>query len=68
MAARSVPTPIGCSGGQNESGRAQAYTPERAKKMYLNARKGEVSQSTIDGYYHRLKQFIRWCDERVSRK
>ena len=42
----------------------EPITPERAKKMYLNARKGEVSQSTLDGYHYRLKHFIRWCDER----
>jgi len=37
--------------------------PERAKEMYLNARKHEVSQSTFDGYHYRLKHFIRWCDK-----
>lgn len=42
----------------------EPITPERAKKMYLNARKGEVSQSTLDGYHYRLKHFIRWCDEK----
>lgn len=31
--------------------------------MYLNARKNEVSQSTLDGYHYRLKHFIRWCQE-----
>jgi site-specific recombinase XerD len=42
----------------------EPITPERAKRMYLNARKGEVSESTLDGYHYRLKHFIRWCDER----
>ena len=42
----------------------EPITPERAKKMYLNARKGEVSESTLDGYHYRLKHFIRWCDEK----
>ena len=32
----------------------QPITPERAKKMDLNARKGEVLQSTLDGYHYRL--------------
>jgi site-specific recombinase XerD len=31
--------------------------------MYLNARKREVSKSTLDGYHYRLKHFIRWCQE-----
>jgi hypothetical protein len=37
--------------------------PAEAKEMYLDARKNEVSQSTLDGYHYRLKHFIRWCDE-----
>ncbi|NUC73613.1 tyrosine-type recombinase/integrase [Haloterrigena sp. SYSU A558-1] len=41
----------------------QPITPERAKEMYLEARKHEVSQSTLDGYHYRLKHFIRWCNE-----
>jgi site-specific recombinase XerD len=45
---------------QNE---LEPIAPERAKKMYLDARKREVSQSTLDGYHYRLKHFIRWCDE-----
>jgi site-specific recombinase XerD len=31
--------------------------------MYLDTRKYEVSQSTLDSYHYRLKHFIRWCDE-----
>ena len=41
----------------------QPISPERAKEMYLDARKREVSQSTLDGYHYRLKHFIRWCNE-----
>jgi len=41
----------------------QPIAPAEAKKMYLDARKNEVSQSTLDGYHYRLKHFIRWCDE-----
>jgi site-specific recombinase XerD len=29
--------------------------------MYLDARRHEVSQRTLDGYHYRLKRFIRWC-------
>ena len=31
--------------------------------MYLEARRKEVSKSTLDGYHYRLKHFIRWCNE-----
>ncbi len=30
--------------------------------MYLDSRRHEISQGTIDGYHYRLKHFIRWCD------
>jgi len=41
----------------------EPISPAEAKEMYLNARKHEVSQSTLDGYHYRLKHFIRWCNE-----
>jgi site-specific recombinase XerD len=41
----------------------EPITPAEAKEMYLDARKGEVSQSTLDGYHYRLKHFVRWCDD-----
>lgn len=31
--------------------------------MYLDSRRHEVSQSTLDGYHYRLKHFIRWCKD-----
>ncbi|WP_336035168.1 tyrosine-type recombinase/integrase [Halobacterium yunchengense] len=31
--------------------------------MYLEARKNEVSESTLSGYHYRLKHFIRWCQD-----
>ncbi|ELY51071.1 tyrosine-type recombinase/integrase [Natronorubrum bangense] len=40
----------------------EPISPAEAKEMYLNARKHEVSQSTLDGYHYRLKHFIRWCE------
>jgi len=40
----------------------EPISPVEAKEMYLNARKNEVSQSTLDGYHYRLKHFIRWCE------
>jgi len=39
----------------------EPISPAEAKGMYLEARKREVSQSTLDGYHYRLKHFIRWC-------
>lgn len=41
----------------------EPISPVEAKEMYLNARKQEVSQSTLDGYNYRLKHFIRWCEK-----
>jgi site-specific recombinase XerD len=41
----------------------EPISPAEAKGMYLEARKREVSQSTLDGYHYRLKHFIRWCEE-----
>ena len=41
----------------------EPITPKEAKEMYLNARKREVSQATLDGYHYRLKHFVRWCEE-----
>jgi len=40
----------------------EPISPAEAKEMYLEARKREVSQSTLDGYHYRLKHFIRWCN------
>jgi hypothetical protein len=40
----------------------EPISPAEAKEMYLNARKHEVSQSTLNGYHYRLKHFIRWCE------
>lgn len=40
----------------------EPISPAEAKKMYLNARKHELSQSTPDRYHYRLKHFTRWCE------
>jgi len=40
----------------------EPISPAAAKEMYLEARKNEVSKSTLDGYHYRLKHFIRWCE------
>ncbi|WP_418280484.1 tyrosine-type recombinase/integrase [Halorubrum sp. DTA98] len=41
----------------------EPISPAEAKEMYLNARKREVSESTLSGYHYRLKHFIRWCED-----
>ena len=42
----------------------EPISPVEAKEMYLDARKHEVSKSTLDGYHYRLKHFIRWCEQK----
>ena len=37
--------------------------PREAKEMYLEQRKQEVSDSTIQAHHYRLKHFVRWCEE-----
>jgi len=41
----------------------EPISPAEAKEMYLEARKHEVSQSTLDGYHYRLVHFTRWCEK-----
>lgn len=37
--------------------------PTEAKEMYLEQRKQEVSDSTIQAHHYRLKHFVEWCDK-----
>lgn len=37
-----------------------------AKQMYLEQRKEEVSESTLQAHHYRLKHFVRWCEEVVK--
>lgn len=41
----------------------EPITPSETKEMYLEARKNELSKTTLDGYHYRLKHFIRWCED-----
>jgi len=34
-----------------------------AKEMYLEQRKREVSDSTIQAHHYRLKHFVKWCED-----
>jgi site-specific recombinase XerD len=54
---------MGASVNEPMSEELEPISPAEAKKMYLDTRKREVSQSTLDGYHYRLKHFIRWCEE-----
>ncbi len=36
--------------------------PEDALEIYYEAREGEVSKKTLQGYRYRLKHFLRWCE------
>jgi len=38
-------------------------SPIEAKEMYIEARRQELSASTLQSYHYRLKQFIRWCED-----
>lgn len=37
--------------------------PAEAKEMYLEQRKQEVSDSTIQAHHYRLKHFVEWCEK-----
>ncbi|WP_159899206.1 tyrosine-type recombinase/integrase [Salinirussus salinus] len=37
--------------------------PAEAKRMYLDQRSGEVSESTLQAHDYRLRHFVRWCGE-----
>ena len=37
-------------------------TPEDAVELYLDQRREEVAESTLQSHRRRLKHFIRWCE------
>lgn len=41
----------------------EPITPAEAKQMYLQQRKEEVSESTIQAHHYRLNHFVRWCED-----
>jgi site-specific recombinase XerD len=41
----------------------EPITPAEAKAMYLEQRKQEVSDSTIQAHHYRLGHFVEWCDK-----
>lgn len=41
----------------------EPITPEKAQKLYLDHRRREVSEATLQSHKSRLNHFIRWCNE-----
>ncbi|MBX0287541.1 tyrosine-type recombinase/integrase [Halomicroarcula sp. F28] len=41
----------------------QPISPDEAKRMYLEEKSSEASQSTVQAHDYRLRHFVRWCDE-----
>ena len=37
--------------------------PWTGKEMYLESRRTELSDRTLQSHHYRLKQFARWCDD-----
>jgi site-specific recombinase XerD len=37
--------------------------PRTAKQMYLDDRRNEVADATVQAHDYRLEQFVRWCEE-----
>jgi len=36
--------------------------PDTAKQMYLDDRRAEISEATLQAHHYRLKQFVEWCE------
>jgi site-specific recombinase XerD len=41
----------------------EPLSPEQAKEMYHQERKGEVTERTLQAHHYRLVHFTRWCDQ-----
>jgi site-specific recombinase XerD len=37
-------------------------TPEEARATYLESRRADLRESTLQTHHYRLKHFVRWCD------
>jgi site-specific recombinase XerD len=49
--------------GETMNDELEPIEPAEAKEMYLQQRKEEVSESTIQAHGYRLKHFVRWCED-----
>jgi integrase len=45
------------------SNNLEPLDPRTAKQMYLDDRRGEVADATLQAHHYRLKQFVSWCDD-----
>jgi len=45
------------------SNELEPLDPQTAKQMYLDERKHEVSDATLQAHHYRLKQFVKWCNQ-----
>jgi site-specific recombinase XerD len=45
------------------SAQLEPLEPEQALEMYLEHRRDEVAESTLNAHRLRLKHFVRWCNE-----
>lgn len=41
----------------------QSLAPDAALKLYLDQRRGEVSEHTLRSHRYRLEQFVDWCED-----
>lgn len=37
--------------------------PAKAMEMYLDERRHELAEATIQSHRYRLKQFVQWCEQ-----
>lgn len=47
---------------------ATKLTVEQAAERFLDAKRVDVSEATVQDYYYRLEQFIAWCHEQDVRE
>jgi hypothetical protein len=45
------------------SSELEPIDPHTAKKMYLDERRHEVADATLQAHHYRLKQFVDWCED-----
>lgn len=45
------------------SDQLEPLTPAEGKQMYLDERRHELADATIQSHRYRLKQFVLWCDD-----
>ncbi|WP_435098440.1 tyrosine-type recombinase/integrase [Halarchaeum sp. P4] len=41
----------------------QPLSPNEARRLYLDARKHELTEDTLEGQDYRLRAFVAWCEE-----